>query len=98
DVPDEPYRVPIGKADVKREGSDLTVIAYGLMLHQALEAAERLQQEEGASAEVVDVRTINPLDKATILESVRKTSKALVVYEDNLTYGAAARTSATIAD
>jgi 2-oxoisovalerate dehydrogenase E1 component beta subunit len=98
DVPDEPYRVPIGKADVKREGSDLTVIAYGLMLHQALEAAERLEQEEGASAEVVDVRTINPLDKETILASVRKTSKALVLYEDNFTYGAGAEISATISE
>jgi 2-oxoisovalerate dehydrogenase E1 component beta subunit len=97
-VPDEPYRVPIGVADVKREGTDLTVIAYGLMLHQALEAAERLQQEEGVSTEVVDVRTINPLDKETILESVRKTSKALVIYEDNLTYGAGAEISATISE
>ena len=78
DVPDEPYRVPLGVADVKREGSDLTVIAYGLMLHQALEAAERLQEEEGASAEILDVRTINPLDRETILSSVAKTSKALV--------------------
>jgi 2-oxoisovalerate dehydrogenase E1 component beta subunit len=98
DVPDEPYRVPIGVADIKREGSDLTVIAYGLMLHQALEAAERLQTEEGASAEVLDVRTINPLDRETILTSVAKTSKALVIYEDNFTYGAGAEISATISE
>src|SRR5205085_2065280 len=98
DVPDEPYRVPIGVADVKREGEDLTVIAYGLMLHQALEAAERLQDEEGVSAEVVDVRTISPLDRETILGSVRKTSKALVIYEDNFTYGAGAEISATISE
>ena len=98
DVPDEPYEVPIGVADVKREGQDLTVVAYGLMLHYCLEAAERLQQEEGASAEVVDVRTIAPLDKATILQSVKKTGKAMIVYEDNRTYGAGAEIAATIAE
>jgi 2-oxoisovalerate dehydrogenase E1 component subunit beta len=98
DVPDESYEVPIGKADVKREGEDLTVVAYGLMLHLALEAAGRLQEEEGMSAEVVDVRTIAPLDKETILNSVRKTSKAMVLYEDNRTYGAGAEISATIAE
>jgi 2-oxoisovalerate dehydrogenase E1 component subunit beta len=98
DVPDEPYRVPIGPADVKREGSDLTVVAYGLMLHLCLEAAVRLQEEDGVSVEVVDVRTIAPLDRTTILDSVRKTGKAMVVYEDNRTYGAGAEISATIAE
>jgi len=98
DVPDEPYEVPIGVADVKREGEDLSVIAYGLMLHLCLEAAQRLEEEDGYSAEVVDVRTINPLDKQTILSSVRKTSKAMVVYEDNRTYGAGAEIAATIAE
>jgi 2-oxoisovalerate dehydrogenase E1 component beta subunit len=97
-VPDEPYEVPIGVADVKREGEDLSVVAYGLMLHLCLEAAERLQQEEGLSAEVVDVRTIAPLDKRTILNSVRKTAKAMIVYEDNRTYGAGAEIVATIAE
>jgi 2-oxoisovalerate dehydrogenase E1 component beta subunit len=98
DVPDDSYEVPIGKADVKREGDDLTVVAYGLMLHHALEAAARLEEEEGFSAEVIDVRTIAPLDKKTILDSVRKTAKALVVYEDNRTYGAGAEISATIGE
>ena len=98
DVPDEPFTVPIGRADVKREGTDLSVIAYGLMLHLCLEAADRLEQEAGLSAEVVDVRTIAPLDKETILASVRKTGKAMVVYEDNRTYGAGAEISATIAE
>jgi 2-oxoisovalerate dehydrogenase E1 component beta subunit len=98
DVPDERFEVPIGQADVKREGDDLTVIAYGLMLHQSLEAAVRLEQEEGVSVEVVDVRTISPLDRETILESVRKTGKAMVVYEDNRTYGAGAEIVATIAE
>ncbi|CAN5316294.1 alpha-ketoacid dehydrogenase subunit beta [soil metagenome] len=98
DVPDEPYEVPIGPADVKREGEDLTCIAYGLMLHHCLEAAQRLQEEAGASVEVVDVRTIAPLDKETILGSVGKTGKAMVVSEDNRTYGAAAEISATISE
>ena len=98
EVPDEPYEVPIGVADVKREGDDLTVVAYGLMLHQCLEAAQRLEEESGASVEVVDVRTIAPLDKATILDSVRKTGKAMVVYEDNFTYAAGAEISATISE
>lgn len=98
EVLDEPFTVPIGVADVKREGSDLTVVAYGLMLHLCLEAAARLQQEHGISVEVVDVRTISPLDKETILASVRKTGKAMVVYEDNRTYGAGAEIAATIAE
>ena len=98
DVPDEPFVVPIGPADVKREGEDLTVIAYGLMLHLCLEAASRLQDQQGFSAEVVDVRTISPLDRETILASVRKTGKAMIVYEDNRTYGAGAEFSATIAE
>jgi 2-oxoisovalerate dehydrogenase E1 component beta subunit len=98
EVPDEDYTVPIGKADVKREGADLTVVAYGLMMHLAIEAAQRLQEEEGASVEVVDVRTIAPLDKETILGSVKKTGKAMVVYEDNRTYGAGAEISATISE
>ncbi|HEX7463774.1 MAG TPA: transketolase C-terminal domain-containing protein [Actinomycetota bacterium] len=68
------------------------------MLHQCLEAAERLQEEQGLSAEVVDVRTIQPLDRETILASVRKTGKAMVVYEDNRSYGAGAEISATIAE
>lgn len=98
EVPDEPFEVPIGPADVKREGTDLTVASYGLMLHLCLEAAVRLQEQEGIAAEVVDVRTISPLDRDTILASVRKTGKAMVVYEDNRTYGAGAEIAATIAE
>jgi 2-oxoisovalerate dehydrogenase E1 component beta subunit len=98
EVPDEPFRVPIGPADVKREGDDLTAVAYGLMLHHCLEAAQRLEQDHGVSVEVVDVRTISPLDRETILTSVRKTGKAIVVYEDNRTYGAGAEIVATIAE
>ena len=98
EVPDEPYTVPLDRADIKREGGDLTVVAYGLMLHHCLEAAQRLQEERGISAEVIDVRSISPLDRATILASVRKTGKAMVVYEDNRTYGAGAEIVATIAE
>jgi 2-oxoisovalerate dehydrogenase E1 component beta subunit len=98
EVPDGRFTVPIGPADVKREGTDLTAIAYGLMLHHCLEAAQRLQDEHGISVEVVDVRTISPLDEQTILTSVRKTGKAIVVYEDNRTYGAGAEIVATIAE
>jgi 2-oxoisovalerate dehydrogenase E1 component beta subunit len=98
EVADEPFLTPIGPADVKRAGSDLTIVSYGYALHQCLEAAERLQEEEGASAEVVDVRTIAPLDLPTILGSVRKTGKAMVVYEDNRTYGAGAEIASTIAE
>jgi 2-oxoisovalerate dehydrogenase E1 component beta subunit len=98
EVPDEDYEVPIGPADVKREGDDLTCIAYGLMLHHSLEAAAKLEEESGAKVEVIDVRTIAPLDKQTILDSVKKTGKAMVVSEDNRTYGVGAEIVATIAE
>ena len=98
EVPDEDFEVPIGPADVKREGQDLTCVAYGLMLHLCLEAAAKLEEEDGTTVEVVDVRTIAPLDKPTILDSVRKTGKAMVVSEDNRTYGVGAEMVATIAE
>ncbi|MEO8475965.1 MAG: alpha-ketoacid dehydrogenase subunit beta [Actinomycetota bacterium] len=98
DVPDGPYEVPIGLADVKREGDALTCVSYGYTLHICLEAAGRLAQEDGIEVEVVDVRTLAPLDMVTILDSVRRTSKAMVVYEDNRTYGAGAEIAATIAE
>lgn len=96
-VPDEDYRIPIGVADIKRPGDDLTVIAYGLMLHYCLDAAQTLA-DEGVSVEVVDLRTLRPLDAETILASVRKTSKVLVVHEDNLTGGLGGEISALIAE
>lgn len=97
EVPEEDYVLPIGKADVKRPGKDLTVISYGLMLHFCLEAAERLGKE-GVEVEVVDPRTLALLDKETILASVKKTGKALVVYEANRTGGFGAEIAATIAE
>jgi pyruvate dehydrogenase E1 component beta subunit len=81
EVPAEEYLVPIGKADVKRPGADLTIIAYGRALIQALAAANLLQQERGVSAEVVDLRSIRPLDMDTILDSVRKTNRVLIAEE-----------------
>ncbi|MFM7718475.1 MAG: alpha-ketoacid dehydrogenase subunit beta [Actinomycetota bacterium] len=98
EVPDGRFEVPIGPADVKRSGDDLSVFAYGLMLHHCLEAAERLAAETGVQAEVVDVRTLAPLDRDAILASVRKTGKAMVVHEDSRTYGAGAEIAATIAE
>ena len=98
DVPDEAFTTPIGRADVKREGTDLTVVSYGYELHRCLDAAARLEAEDGVHAEVVDVRSLAPLDTETILASVRKTSRAMVVYEDNRTYGAGAEIASTIAE
>ena len=98
DVPDTYFTTPIGRADVKREGTDLTCVSYGYALHQCLDAAARLEDDEDVSVEVVDVRSLAPLDVSTILESVRKTGKAIVVYEDNRTYGAGAEIVATIAE
>ena len=98
EVPDGPYEVPIGLADVKREGDALTCVSYGFTLHSCLDAAARLAQDEGVQVEVVDVRTLAPLDTGTILTSVRRTSKAMVVHEDNRTYGAGAEIAATIAE
>jgi 2-oxoisovalerate dehydrogenase E1 component beta subunit len=83
---------------VKRAGSDLTCISYGYALHTCLDAAARLQDEDGVSVEVIDVRTLAPLDRETILTSVRKTARAMVVYEDNRTYGAGAEIVAAIAE
>jgi len=98
EVPDVPQTTPIGLADVKREGTDLTVVSYGYELHRCLDAAARLEEDEGIHAEVVDVRTLAPLDMETLLASVRKTARAMVVYEDNRTYGAGAEIAATIAE
>jgi len=97
DVPDSDYTVPIGKAAVTREGSDVSIIAYGLMASYALEAAELLASE-GVSAEVVDVRTLRPLDGETLLASVRKTGKAVIVYEDNRFGGYGAEIAAILAE
>ena len=97
DVPEDDYTVPIGVAEVKRKGKDITLVTYGMMLHHSLQAAETVQAEDGVSVEVIDLRTISPLDKQAFLKSVEKTGKALVVYEDNLTGGFGAEVAAIIA-
>jgi len=97
EVPEEEYLVPIGPANITRAGTDLTIFAYGMMHFYALQAAEQLQKE-GFSAEVVDLRTLYPVDKDTILESVKKTGKALIVHEDNLTGGYGGEIAAIIAE
>jgi pyruvate dehydrogenase E1 component beta subunit len=96
-VPEEPYAIPLGKADVKREGSDVTVIGLALTVHQALEAADILAKE-GISVEVIDPRTIVPFDKEAILKSVRKTGKVVIVDEDYDRCGFASWVAAIIAD
>ncbi|MEW9674589.1 alpha-ketoacid dehydrogenase subunit beta [Lentibacillus sp. L22] len=82
EVPDDDYVLPIGKADVKREGSDVTVITYGICVQFALQAAEKLA-EEGIDVHIVDLRTIYPLDKDTIIEAAQRTGKILLITEDN---------------
>lgn len=97
EMPEGDYTVPIGPAKVTRQGSDLTVYAYGMMHYYTLQAAEKLAGE-GVEVEVVDLRTLYPVDKQTVLESVRKTGKALIVHEDNLTGGYGGEIAAIIAE
>ena len=97
-VPLEPdFLIPIGSADVKREGTDVSVITYGAMVHRALEAADSLQQQ-GVSIEVVDLRTVYPLDEDTVLRSIEKTSRALVLSESYRFLGVGAEVAATVAE
>ncbi|GGE37718.1 2-oxoisovalerate dehydrogenase subunit beta [Pullulanibacillus camelliae] len=97
EVPDEDYTVPIGKAEVKREGEDVTVMTYGLAVHFALQAAEKLA-EEGISAHILDLRTVYPLDKEAIIEAAAKTGKVLLVTEDNKEGGIIGEVAAIIAE
>ncbi len=97
EVPEDDYIVPIGKADIKREGSDITVITYHNGVHWSLDAANTMKQE-GVEVEIVDLRTLLPLDKETILNSVKKTGKVLIVHEDTLTGGIGGEISALITE
>jgi len=97
EVPDEDYTIPIGVAATKREGDGMTLVTYGLMTRYSLEAAEEVRGDDGISVEVIDLRTVSPWDKDCVLESVRKTGKALIVYEDNISGGFGAEVAATIA-
>ncbi len=97
DVPDGEHTVPIGIAATRRQGTDITVITYGLMVHHALEAAQELESE-GVSTELLDLRTVAPLDREAIVSAARKTGKVLIVHEDNKTGGVGAEVSAIIAE
>jgi 2-oxoisovalerate dehydrogenase E1 component beta subunit len=97
DVPNGHYTIPLGKAKVLKEGSQLTVVSYGLYVHWALEAAQTLEQD-GISVEVIDLRSIRPMDKTTILQSVEKTRKLLIIHEDNKFGGIGAEISAMVAE
>jgi pyruvate/2-oxoglutarate/acetoin dehydrogenase E1 component len=96
-VPEEAYTVPLGKANVMREGADVTIVGIQMMTHYALEAAERLA-EQGIQAEVIDLRSLVPLDKDTIIQSVKKTHRLVVVDEDYRSYGMTAEVAAVVAE
>jgi len=96
ELPKEDYIVPIGRAALRREGRDLTILTYGAMLYQAIEAAETLAREKGLETEVIDLRTLLPLDKDAILSSARKTGKVLIVHEDTRTGGIAGEITAIL--
>jgi len=95
EVPSEEYTTPLGKASLKRTGTDITIIAYSNMVLTALEAADHLEKE-GISVDLIDLRTLNPLDTATIRASVKKTNRAIIVEEDWKTGGVGAEISAQI--
>ena len=96
-VPDD-FEVPFGKARIRREGNDMTIITYGNTTHMCLEAAETLAKENNTSIEVIDLRSLLPLDTETIIESVKKTGKALIVHEDKVFSGFGGEIAATISD
>lgn len=99
EVPDDPdFTIPLGVADVKREGKDVTIVARSLMVPIALKAAEKLEEEHGVSCEVVDPRTIRPLDIDTIVESVKKTNRVVVAEEAHPSFGVNAEITAQITE
>ena len=97
EVPEEEYTIPIGKADIKKSGDDLSIITYGLMVHHCLEAAQ-LAASKNISVEVLDLRTVRPLDVESIIGTVEKTGKVLIVYEDNQALGIGSEVSALISE
>ncbi len=98
ELPQEDYVVPLMKAAIRREGKHMTAISYGYTLQLTLQAAERMKQEHGIEVEVLDLRTLSPLDKETILASVAKTSRVVIIHEDHRTLGIGAEVSAIIAE
>jgi 2-oxoisovalerate dehydrogenase E1 component beta subunit len=97
-LPAEDYVVPLGKARIHREGTQLTIVTYAAMVHKCLEAAERLQEEDGLSVEVLDLRTLLPLDREAIVASAKKTNRVLVVHEDTRTGGIAGEIATVIGE
>ncbi|MBG9793680.1 2-oxoisovalerate dehydrogenase [Paenibacillus dendritiformis] len=98
EVPEEMYRIPLGKANIVREGEDVTMIAWGAMMRVALEAARQLEREKGWSCEVIDLRSLYPLDRDTIAASVKKTGRAVIVHEAHKTAGVGAEIVSLIND
>ena len=98
EAPEGSYTEPIGRAEIKRRGEDMTIVTYGLMLHYSRQAAAQVAEQDGIEAEVIDLRTLRPLDTETVLESVRRTSKALIVQEDTPVASVGSEVAAVIAD
>ncbi|HEX4714617.1 MAG TPA: alpha-ketoacid dehydrogenase subunit beta [Ktedonobacteraceae bacterium] len=98
ELPEDDYIVPLGKAVVRREGEDMTILTYGAMVYQCLKAASLLEEEDDLEVEVVDLRSLTPLDRETIMESVKRTNKVLIVHEDTLTGGIGAELAAILAE
>ncbi|GCE27849.1 2-oxoisovalerate dehydrogenase subunit beta [Dictyobacter alpinus] len=96
ELPTEDYIVPLGKAIVRREGEDMTILTYGAMVHQCLKAAKILEESDDLEVEVLDLRSLSPLDREAIMESVKRTNKVLIVHEDTLTGGIGAELSAIL--
>jgi pyruvate/2-oxoglutarate/acetoin dehydrogenase E1 component len=98
ELPADDYTVPIGKAIVRRAGEDMTILTYGAMVHQSLKAAQALAEQDDIDVEVLDLRSLVPLDREAILDSVKRTNKVLIVHEDTLTGGIGAELSAILAE
>lgn len=98
EVPEEDYIIPLGKAIVRREGEDMTMLTYGAMVHQCLRAARTLEEDNDLEVEVLDLRSLTPLDRVAIMESVKRTNKVMIVHEDILTGGIGAELSAILAE
>jgi len=98
ELPLDDYTVPLGKAIVRREGEDMTILTYGAMVHQCLRAAQVLEEADDLAVEVLDLRSLSPLDRDAIMESVKRTNKVLIVHEDTLTGGIGAELSAILAE
>jgi 2-oxoisovalerate dehydrogenase E1 component beta subunit len=98
ELPTDDYIVPLGKAIIRREGEDMTILTYGAMVHQCLRAAQILEQDDDLEVEVMDLRCISPLDREAIQESVKRTNKVMIVHEDTLTGGIGAELSAMLTE